>query len=157
VWSAKSVYSYVWYKRTYLYHAESVSIQCCFPAPSRSCWHGDTSSISPNKNEMLLWRTNRLRHGPHRKRCLQQLFVAMGTSLPRYYLTTTEGYTDPQTHASNNSSIVACILCRGKVFTEPFPSTDRRDTHRDTQPDGRDLWSTPLRRAQVPWYTYQIS
>jgi hypothetical protein len=28
------------------------------------------------------------------------------------------------------------------------------DTYTDTQTDGRDLWSTPLKWAQVSWYTY---
>jgi hypothetical protein len=45
---------------------------------------------------------------------------------------------DTQTHASS-SSIVACIRCRGNVFTEPLPSKERKDTHTDTQTDGRDL------------------
>jgi hypothetical protein len=31
--------------------------------------------------------------------------------------------------ASNNSSVGAGIRCRGKVFTGPLPSNDRRDTH----------------------------
>jgi hypothetical protein len=31
---------------------------------------------------------------------------------------------DRTVNASNNSSIVACIRCRGNVFTEPLPSTD---------------------------------
>jgi hypothetical protein len=42
-------------------------------------------------------------------------------------------------------------------FTDPLPSNGRRDTHTDTQTDGRDLWITALRWAQVPWYTYQIT
>jgi hypothetical protein len=41
--------------------------------------------------------------------------------------------------ASNNSSIVACIRCSGNVFTEPLPSNEMRDTHTDTQTDGRVL------------------
>jgi hypothetical protein len=28
------------------------------------------------------------------------------------------------------------------------------DAQTDTQTDGRDFWSTPLRWAQVPWYIY---
>jgi hypothetical protein len=43
------------------------------------------------------------------------------------------------------------------VLSEPLPSNYRSDTCKDTQTDGRDLWSTPLRWAQVPWYAYQIS
>jgi hypothetical protein len=68
-----------------------------------------------------------IRHGPHIKRCVQQSFYSC-----------------------------VWIRCRGNVFTEPLPSKDRRDTHIDTHTDGRDLWSTPLRWAQVPWYTYQV-
>jgi hypothetical protein len=34
---------------------------------------------------------------------------------------------EPQTQTSSNSSIVACILCRGNVFTEPLPGNERRD------------------------------
>jgi hypothetical protein len=41
----------------------------------------------------------------------------------------------------------------GIHFTQPLPS-DRRDTRTDTETDRTDLWSTPLRRPQVPWYTY---
>jgi hypothetical protein len=36
--------------------------------------------------------------------------------------------TDPQTHASNNSSIVAWIRCYGNVFTESLPSNEKRNT-----------------------------
>jgi hypothetical protein len=35
-------------------------------------------------------------------------------------------------------------------FTEPLPSNDRRDKHRDTETDGWDVLSTPLRWVQVP-------
>jgi hypothetical protein len=47
----------------------------------------------------------------------------------------------------------------GIQFAEPLPSNDRRDTHTDTQTDGKVLRSMPLRWAKVPWYTriYQIS
>jgi hypothetical protein len=43
--------------------------------------------------------------------------------------------------ASNNYSIAVCTRCRGNVFTEPFPSSDKGDTHirTDAQTDGRDL------------------
>jgi hypothetical protein len=68
-----------------------------------------------------------IRHGSHRKQCLQQFFVA-GTSLPSYYLETIWGYTGPQTHMPNNSSIFACICFRRNVFTEPLPSNERRNT-----------------------------
>jgi hypothetical protein len=37
-----------------------------------------------------------IRHVPHRKRHLQQFFVAARTSLPSCYLATIGGYTDPQ-------------------------------------------------------------
>jgi hypothetical protein len=38
-----------------------------------------------------------IRHGPHRKRRLQQFFVAAGTSLPSCYLATIGGYTERPT------------------------------------------------------------
>jgi hypothetical protein len=41
--------------------------------------------------------------------------------------------------ASNNFYIVACILYRRNVSTEPLPSNDREDTHTDTQTVERDL------------------
>jgi hypothetical protein len=47
--------------------------------------------------------------------------------------------TDPQAHATNNSSIAERIHCRGNVFIDPLPSSERRDKHTDTQTDGRDL------------------
>jgi hypothetical protein len=97
------------------------------------------------------------RHGPHIKRRLQQLFVAGETFLPSCHLATIGGYIDSQTRASNNPSIVVRILCRGNVFTELLSSNERRVTHTDTESDGRDLWSTPFRWAQVSWYTYQVS
>jgi hypothetical protein len=43
--------------------------------------------------------------------------------------------------------LLLCVfVCHGKVFTEPLHSND---THIDIQIDGRDLYSTSLRRAQV--------
>jgi hypothetical protein len=68
-----------------------------------------------------------IRHGPHRKRH-QQMFIAAGTSLLCCYLATIGEYIAPQTHASNNFSILECILCHGNVFTEQLPSNERRDT-----------------------------
>jgi hypothetical protein len=59
-------------------------------------------------------------YGPHRKRQVQQFYCCV------------------------------CIRCRGNVSTEPLPSNGKDDTHIDTQADGRDLWGTPLRWAQVP-------
>jgi hypothetical protein len=40
--------------------------------------------------------------------------------------------------ALKSSSIVVCIRCRGKPFTEKLPSNDRRDTHTDTETDGKE-------------------
>jgi hypothetical protein len=37
----------------------------------------------------------------------------------------------------------------GIHFTEPLPRNDRRDTHTDTQIDGRDLGNTLLKWAQL--------
>jgi hypothetical protein len=76
------------------------------------------------------------------------------------YLATLHEYTDlllydtnrTENDAQNNSSTFACIRCRGNVFTEPG-----NDKHTDTETDARDLWSTPLRWAQMSRYTYQVS
>jgi hypothetical protein len=95
----------------------------------------------PNLIQELLGITNRLqsliRHGPPRKRDLQQLFSAAGTCLTSCYLVMTGGYTNPKTlilqdmdrienDTSNNSSIVACIPYGGNVFIEPLPSNESR-------------------------------
>jgi hypothetical protein len=34
--------------------------------------------------------------------------------------------------SSNNSSILACILCCGNMYTKPLPSNDMKDKHTDT-------------------------
>jgi hypothetical protein len=34
--------------------------------------------------------------------------------------------------ASNNSSMVTCVRCRGNVFTKPLPSNDKEHIHTDT-------------------------
>jgi hypothetical protein len=104
-----------------------------------------------------------IRYGPHRKRH-QQFLVAAGTYLPSPCLATIEGYTDrhPQTllwydtdrienDASNSSSIVACIRCRGNGVAAPLPSNDREGGYTWRQTDGRDSWNTPLRWSQVLW------
>jgi hypothetical protein len=39
----------------------------------------------------------------------------------------------------------------GIRLTEPLPCNSRRDTHTDTQTDGRDLWSMPLELVQLSW------
>jgi hypothetical protein len=71
-------------------------------------------------------------HGLHRKR-LWQFFVPAGTFLPSCYLATIGGtQTNPQTHASNNSSIVACIRFGGNMFTEPLPSNEKKGIHMKT-------------------------
>jgi hypothetical protein len=51
----------------------------------------------------------------------------------------TEIHIKTHRHASNNSFIVASILCHGLAFSEPLPSNERRNTHTDTETDGRDL------------------
>jgi hypothetical protein len=104
-------------------------------------------------------------HGPHRKRRLQQLFAAAGPYLPSYYLATTGEYTNTRVQqffllcvfvAVRTCLPSRCLAMKGGIhFAEPLSSNDRRDTH--TQTDGRDLGSRPMRWAQVPWYTYQIS
>jgi hypothetical protein len=87
-----------------------------------------------------------IRHGPHRKRRLQQIFVAAGTCLLSHCLAMIGGYTERPTlsalkrHGQHRERRVqqfvyccVCIRCRGKVFTEPLPTNDRRihiQTHR---------------------------
>jgi hypothetical protein len=105
-------------------------------------------------------------HGLHRERRLHQFSVAAGMSLQSCYLATIREYIAPQKKEYKNSSTVPCIRCRGNVFTKPLPSNDgthyteslprcgRRGTQRVTQTDGRDLWNTQFRWAQVPWYSY---
>jgi hypothetical protein len=43
------------------------------------------------------------------------------------------------------------------IFTVALPNNDRGDAQTNTQTDGRDTLITPLRWAQLPWYTYQVS
>jgi hypothetical protein len=47
--------------------------------------------------EVLIAYFPLIRHGPHRKRRLQQFFIAVGKSLPSFYLATIGGYTDRPT------------------------------------------------------------
>jgi hypothetical protein len=44
----------------------------------------------------------------------------------------------------------------GILFKEPLPGNDRKDTHAETQTDGKYLLSMQLRWVQVPLYTYQV-
>jgi hypothetical protein len=123
------------------------------------------------------------RHEPHRKWCLQQFFVAAGTSLQSCYEARI-GDINRQTHTLSFDktritekitcptillllrvfvAVGTCVLSRflapnGWIhLTEPLSCSDRKDTHTDTQTDGRDFLSTPLKWTQVPWYTYQDS
>jgi hypothetical protein len=70
----------------------------------------------------LIW------HGSHKEWRRQQFFVAAGTFLLMCYPTIIEVHTDPQSQASNNSSILARIRRRGNVFTEPLTSNERKNT-----------------------------
>jgi hypothetical protein len=80
-----------------------------------------------------------LQYGPHRKQ-LQRFFIAAGTFLRNCYITAIKEYTDrPIDLLVQQFFFVACIFCRGNVFTEPLPNNESRDTHVDTQTDGRDL------------------
>jgi hypothetical protein len=55
--------------------------------------------------------------------------------------------------SSNNSSTVVCVFIAVVMFSPSrCLATIGRYTY--TQPDGRDLRSTPLSCAHVPWYTY---
>jgi hypothetical protein len=63
---------------------------------------------------------------------LLHVFVAAGTCLPS-----------------------RCLAQDGGVhLAEPLPCDDRRDTHADIETDERDLWSTRMRWAEVPWYCH---
>jgi hypothetical protein len=86
-----------------------------------------------------------IRHGPHRKRLLQQFFVAAGTYLPSCYLEAIGRYTDPQTTrptillllrvfiAAGTCLLSRCLATKGGIhFTEPLPSNDSRVIHRHT-------------------------
>jgi hypothetical protein len=50
-----------------------------------------------------------------------------------------------------------CHDVHTKFRKDWFSHSDVKGGHTDTQSDGRDLWSMPLRWAQVPWCTYQVS
>jgi hypothetical protein len=43
------------------------------------------------------------------------------------------------TRTAKKTTPPTILRCNGNVFTEPLPSNDRRDTHTDTQTDGRGL------------------
>jgi hypothetical protein len=63
-----------------------------------------------------------MRQEPHRKRRLQQFFVAAGTSLMSSYQTATGGYTDPQTRTSQKMTrqtirlLLRVSAARGRVY-----------------------------------------
>jgi hypothetical protein len=91
--------------------------------------------------EELMAYSPLIRHGPHRKQRLQQLFVAAETSLPSRCIATIRGYAqkDPQTphwydrphrkrRAQQFFHSCVCICCRGNVCTEP--SNIHIQTHR---------------------------
>jgi hypothetical protein len=98
-------------------------------------------------------------------RRLQQ-FLVTGTCLPSRCLVTIGGYTDTPTdfplirhwphwkRRVQQSHIFACIRCLGNVFTKPLPSNNGGMHIQTYRLMGGHLWSTPLRRAQVPWCTY---
>jgi hypothetical protein len=52
--------------------------------------------------------------------------------------------------ASNNSSIVTCVFVTAVTFLSNHCLATIRDTHTDTQIDGRIFLIRPLRWAQVP-------
>jgi hypothetical protein len=93
------------------------------------------------KDELIV-HFHLIRHGPHGKRCLQQFFVAAGTSLPSCHLATIHGYigrptdTRPTIFLLLRVCIAAgtclpsrCLATIGGIqFTEPVPSKNRRDT-----------------------------
>jgi hypothetical protein len=92
-----------------------------------------------------------IQHGPHRKRRLQQFFVAAGKYLPSCYLATIGEYTSRPTespsirHESHRKRRVQqlfvaagtclpsrCLAALGGIqLTKPFPCNERSDTHTD--------------------------
>jgi hypothetical protein len=116
----------------------------------KSCWLTflwyDTDRIGNNASDssmpgdlftVLLPSNDRGSH-THRHRRPVLLFllvvVAARTCLPSRYQQWKEGYTLPG----------HCLATIGRI-------------HVQTQIDGRNLWSTPLRWAPLPWYTYEVS
>jgi hypothetical protein len=55
--------------------------------------------------------------------------------------------------ASKNYSLLRVFVAAGTCIPSSCLATIRGDRHTDTQTGGKDLWSTTLKRAQVPWYT----
>jgi hypothetical protein len=66
------------------------------------------------------------RHGPHKKRRLQQFFVAAGTFLPSFHLATIEWYTD--THVQQFFYCCVHSLLRDYMYIEPLPSNEWTNT-----------------------------
>jgi hypothetical protein len=101
-----------------------------------SCSH---AYFSLNKKfwEELIAYFPLIRHGPHRKRRLQQLFVAAETCSHSHCLAVIGVHTDRpidspfMRHGPHRKRrfqqffVISCITCRGNVSTEPFPSNDR--------------------------------
>jgi hypothetical protein len=91
-----------------------------------------------------------IRCGWHKKRYLQQFFVVTGTCLLSCCLAMVWGYTHSPfiqngpywKWRADTSFIVACIYCRGNMFTKPLPSNDREDTHTYT-----DWWEVFMKHA----------
>jgi hypothetical protein len=84
----------------------------------------------------------------NRKRHFQHFFIAAGTSLLICYLATIEGYTGTHTTvlllcvfiATGTYLLSCCLAMKGGIhFTEPLASSDKRDSHTETQTDQRDL------------------
>jgi hypothetical protein len=83
--------------------------------------------INKNVWEDLIAYFHFIRHEPHRKQRLQQFFFCC-----------------------------VCIRSRGNILWNHHLAM-MEGINKQTQTDGRDLWSRGLRWAQVPWYTYQFS
>jgi hypothetical protein len=103
--------------------------------------NNNNSNNSNNNNNNKFWEEPiayfpSIRHGPHRKPRVQQFYYCI------CFRCRDNGFTEPL--PSNERKV---------HFTELLPSNDMRNTRTHTQADERYLWSTPLRWAQVPWYT----
>jgi hypothetical protein len=104
--------------------------------------HGNVPNINNNKKfwEELIAHVPLILHGPLRKRRLQQFFVAAGTSL----VSNDKGYIERLT------DLLRAYVAAGKCLPSRCVATTGVGTDTDTQTDGRDLLSTPLKWVQVP-------
>jgi hypothetical protein len=126
-----------------------------------------------NHKQEVLGRTNRLLSfdtmRTAEKTTSPTILFAAGTSLPSSYLLIIGGPIWTQRHKSLTILLLLLVFIaagtclpnrclsskKGIDFTKLFPSNERKNTHTDTQTDGKDLCGVPLRKALVLWCIYQ--